>query len=136
MKVVLDTNIYLSGLVFKDSNPAKIIDLAKKRNFDAFCSRFIIDELRHNLIRKFNYSAELAQLGIIEALKFTTVVCPNKKVALIKEKETDNRILECALAVKANYLISGDKKHILPLKKINGTKIVSAWEFIELLKNE
>jgi len=43
----------------------------------------------------------------------------------------DNRILECALEAKAHFLISGDKKHILPLKKLKGVKILSASHFLE-----
>ena len=53
------------------------------------------------------------------------------KAIIIKEKQDDNRILECAAEVKADFLISGDKKHLLPLKKFRGIKIVSARELIK-----
>lgn len=58
-------------------------------------------------------------------------VFPKVKVSIIKSKDDDNRILECALESKADYIISGDKRHILPLKELEGIKIVSVSEFLE-----
>jgi len=44
------------------------------------------------------------------------VVEPHQRIALIKEKDSDNCILECAVAGEADFLVSGDTKHIVPLK--------------------
>lgn len=133
MKVVFDTNIYLSGLIFSGSNPALILDLAGKRKFELYCSNFIINEIRRNLIIKFGYDEAVAEQFIEEILKITTIIIPRRKVNIIKNKESDNRILECALAAKADYLVTGDKKHILPLGKIVKTKIISASDFVDKL---
>ena len=134
MKVVLDTNIYLSGLIFSDSNPALILNFAQKGKFELYCSDFIIKEIRRNLIVKFGYDEISTEQFIEELLKISKIVIARRKVAIIKIKKDDNRILECALAAKADYLVTGDKKHILPLGKIKKTKIVSAAEFVEKLK--
>ena len=58
---------------------------------------------------------------------------PKRKVTIIKYKDDDNRILECALEGKAQYIISGDRKHLLPLKEYQGTKILSPADFLKLL---
>lgn len=134
MKVVLDTNIYLSGLIFPGSNPALILDLAQKRKFELYCSDFILEEIRRNLIIKFGYSETVAEQFIEEILKIVKIIIPREKVDMIKNKEDDNRILECALAAKADYLVTGDKKHILPLRQNAETEIISATGFIEKLK--
>jgi predicted nucleic acid-binding protein len=55
------------------------------------------------------------------------------KVSVIKEKDEDNRILECVAEGGVQYLISGDRKHLLPLKEYQRTKILSPSEFLKLL---
>ncbi len=109
--------------------------MARQKRFDVTCSPFILNETKKNLVVKFNYSDIMADKFIEEILKFVLVVTPKVKVDLIKEKVDDNRILDCALVAKADYLISGDKKHILPLKKFRGTYIISVREFIEKFDN-
>ena len=59
---------------------------------------------------------------------------PYRKVDIVKNDEADNRILECALEAQAHYLVSGDKRHLLPLKKFEGIRIVSPAEFLEFLE--
>jgi len=135
MKVVLDTNIFLSALLFPKSKPAKIVELARDRKFILIISRFFIEEIKKNLVVKFDYSESLSNKLINEILKYAEIVEPGQKIAIIKEKKSDNRILECAVAAKADYLVSGDKKHILPPKKIRRVKIVSATEFITKVKS-
>ncbi|MDO8444117.1 MAG: putative toxin-antitoxin system toxin component, PIN family [bacterium] len=133
MKVVLDTNIYLSGLIFKDSKPSLILDLAKKGKFEIYCSDFIIAEIERIFVSKFGYSQKTVDKIIIEILKFVQIIEPDKQVDAIKAKADDNRILECALSAKADYLVTGDKKHILPLGKIGETKIINAADFLDEL---
>ena len=134
MKVVLDTNIYLSALVFPDSKPALILYLAKRAEFSVFCSSFIILEIRRNLMLKFGIENEVVEKIIDDILQYVQLITPAKKTRLITAKSDDNLILDCALAAKAEFLVTGDKKHILPIKQIGKTEIVSAAEFIEKLK--
>ena len=129
MKVVLDTNIYLSGAAFPESFPGKVLALARARKFVVYCSKFILGEIKKNLMVKFGYSESLSERFIEEILKCVKIIRPKIHLQIIKAKTDDNRILEAALASKADYLVSGDKKHILPLKKINSTVIISAIEF-------
>lgn len=131
MKVVIDTNIYLSGLAFLESFPGQILKLVRAKKIQVYCSKFILGEIERNLIIKFGYSEEMAGKFIEEILKFVQIVNPKIRVAIIKEKQDDNRILECAVEAKADFLVSGDKKHLLPLKKFRRTEILSAKEFID-----
>jgi len=134
MQVILDTNIYLSGLIFPHSPPAKILELIKIGKIKAYASNFIISELCRILLAKFKYDQQFADKFIDEILQYIEVIAPKKQINLIKTKKDDNRILECAVHIKADFLITGDKKHILPVKKINDTKIVTASEFIKEFK--
>ncbi|PIS07990.1 putative toxin-antitoxin system toxin component, PIN family [Candidatus Berkelbacteria bacterium CG10_big_fil_rev_8_21_14_0_10_43_13] len=133
MKVVLDTNIYLSGLIFPNSKPSLVLDLAKEGKFEIYCSDFIIVEIERIFIAKFGYGQNTTDKIILEILKFVKVIQPDKKVDVIKSNADDNHILECAMSAQADYLVTGDKKHILPLKKFGTTKIVNASDFLEKL---
>lgn len=55
----------------------------------------------------------------------------SEKLSVIKEDKPDNRILECAVAAKADFIVSGDK-HLKALKEFGGIKIISASEFLKL----
>jgi conserved hypothetical protein TIGR00305 len=112
-------------------NPKKILSLIIDNKIQGFISPFIIFELKEVLRKKFNFSLEiLEELEELIKEKFI-IVYPKKTINLIKEVLADNRILECAIEAKADFLISGDTKHILKLKKTNKTKIVSANEFLK-----
>ena len=65
--------------------------------------------------------------------EISTLVEPTKQLSIIKEKDSDNRILECAFAANVTFLISGDKKHIIPLKRINGIIIINPSEFLSII---
>lgn len=132
IKVVLDTNIYLSGILFPGSAPEQVLNLGKDKKILIYISSFILFEVKNILINKFDLAENYAKKLEDEILKFTILIKPDDKINIIKEKQDDNRILECAVSAKADFLVSGDKKHILCLKKINGTEIVSAREFLDL----
>ena len=130
IKIVLDTNILISAILF-GGNPRKILSLIIDNKIQGFISPFIIFELKEVLRKKFNFSLEiLEELEELIKEKFI-IVYPKKTINLIKEVLADNRILECAVEARADFLISADTKHILKLKEINKTKIVSANEFLE-----
>ena len=59
-------------------------------------------------------------------------VQPKRRLSVIKEKDADNRILECAVEGKTDYIISGDKRHILPLREYSGIGILSPDAFLRL----
>ena len=61
------------------------------------------------------------------------MIKPERRISIIKQDEDDNRILECAIEGKAEYIISGDEHHLLPLNEYQGIKILSPAEFLKLL---
>ena len=129
-KVIFDTNIFISAILF-GGNPRVCLNLARDKGIRLFTSSHILLELSQKLHKKFEWN-EQEITEVLEGLKkFTIVVSPKSKLNLIKNDPSDNRILECAGSVKADYLISGDKKHILSLKKFEETLIVSAKEFLD-----
>lgn len=131
LTLVLDTNIYISALLFA-GKPLQIINLAIEDKISIVISREIITETLGVLSQKFSYSP--AKISQVETLILDTcsLVEPQTPVKFIKNQPADNHILECALAAKANFIVSGDKKHLLPLKQFRSILIVTP---AELLKN-
>lgn len=128
-KVVFDTNIYLSAIIF-GGNPRTCLELARSGEITLFSSRAIFLELTEKLREKFLWEEEDINEVIEGLLVFVKLVHPPKTVNVIKDDPKDNRILECALAVKTDYIISGDKKHLLALKIFKTTPILSAQKFL------
>ena len=131
-KVVIDTNVFVSGLTFK-GKPREVLDLIWRGDIEACISSFILKELEETLKKDFSWDRDQIKHTIEKIKAKTILIQPKNKVSVIKENDDDNRILECAIEGKAQYLISGDRKHLLPLKEYQGTKILSPAEFLKLL---
>lgn len=131
VRVVFDTNIFISAIIF-GGNPRVCLELARNKEIKLLTSKPILLELSKKLKEKFKWTEpEVAE--IIEGIgKFTNIVEPKVKINVIKKDPKDNRILECAREGKADYIVSGDKKHILALHRFERIEILSAQEFLNL----
>lgn len=134
MRIVLDTNVLISALVFPGSKPDEIVSWIRDRQLELFISPFILSELDRVLREKFRFSKSRAEARVSAIPSLAHLVQPVKPVTLITAKDDDNRILECALADQAEFLVTGDKEHLLPLGSYRATKIVSPAQFLDLLK--
>ncbi len=132
IKIVLDTNVLVSGLLSTRSNPALLLDAAGK-DYSLFISKEILIELEEVISReKFGFSNEKINSAIEAILSFSEVVNPEIKLDVVKSDPDDNKILECAVACGASYIVSGDK-HLLNLKEYGNIKIISPKDAIDLL---
>jgi len=129
LKVVIDTNVIISALNF-GGNPKAVLELARKRHIRNTTSPFIINEIDRVLTRKFGWQMEVMREVINDIQGFSYVVNPPETIAVIKNL-SDNRILECAVAGGADYLISGDH-HLTDLKTFGTINIVTPTEFLAI----
>ncbi|MBE0478151.1 putative toxin-antitoxin system toxin component, PIN family [Candidatus Aerophobetes bacterium] len=134
-KVVIDTNVFFSGLNFKGA-PREVLDLIWRGEIEVYISPFILKELRETLEKDFDWGRERIETTIERIKKETIQVAPTIKISVIKQKEADNRILECGVGGKVRYIVSGDKRHLLPLKEYKGIKIVSPAQFLSIIFRE
>ncbi len=132
LKVVIDTNVFVSGLTFK-GKPREVLDLIWRGDIEACISSFILKELEETLRKDFSWDRDQIKHTIEKIKARTILIQPKNKVSVIIENDDDNRILECAIEGTVQYLISGDRKHLLPLKEYQGTKIISPSDFLKLL---
>lgn len=129
-RVVLDTNVYLSGIIF-GGNPKHILDLVIDRKITAFSSPAILLELSQKLQKKFGWSKNQILITIKTLAKTAIVVSPKEKLNVVKSDKTDNKIIEAAVEAEADYIITGDK-HLLQIKKYQNVKIVSPSYFLSI----
>ncbi len=121
-KAIIDTNVILSGILF-GGTPALLIEAIQKQKFTFCISQELIDEVFDKLTKKF-----LVDIGILRDVSvifsYGVLYTPTAKVNLPEDPD-DAYLLELAETCKADYLITGDKKHLLPLKNWKSTKIIS-----------
>lgn len=129
--VTFDTNIYISAIIF-GGNPRQCLELARGDSIELIVSKAVYLELSEKLRDKFDWPEEDIAEVIAGISGFAKIVTPRRKVNLIKTDPDDNMILEIALETKIDYIISGDTKHLLSLKKFEGVPVISAKEFLDI----
>lgn len=134
IKVCLDTNIFVSALVF-GGKCQEITDFISLGKIDLVLSPAILNETSKVLRDKFEKSDEEVRRAIRLFLALGFMVEPKKKLKVLPY-DSDNRILECAVEGKADYLVTGDKKHLLKLKDYKGIKILSPGEFLRKINDK
>jgi uncharacterized protein len=133
MIVILDTNIWISGILWSGP-PNEIIRLAEKGKISIATSQTLLEELFGVLDRDKFQSQLLSSHTNINAVResiisLVTIFAPDQKVFMVVADPDDNIVLECALASEADYIISGDD-HLLSLKKFNTIPIVTPRTFL------
>jgi putative PIN family toxin of toxin-antitoxin system len=128
MKIVLDTNTVISGLLWKGA-PRQILDLARSGSLTLFTSPELLAELANVLERKkFSARLALAETNVDELVygyaALAKTIRPAKIKPMIKVDPDDDKVLACAKAAKAEVITSGDD-HLLNLKEYEGIRILT-----------
>ena len=129
MRVVLDTNVLLSATVWRGSVASKLLYKLLQLQANIFCSNEIIREYKRVLKRDLDYSDEEVFELLEKVFSFVSLVYPKEKVSIVKESPADDRIIECALASKSDYLVTYDKE-LLKVVKYKSVKIVRPEELL------
>lgn len=138
MKIVLDANVYVSALLTQRGNANRILALWQEDGFELLISSEIVAEISRvlrypHLVRVHKKSDEEIQRFINLIQNHTTLIAPSEKVTVCID-ESDNRYLECAIAGEADYLVTGDKKHLLPIGVYGKVRIVAPGVFLALMR--
>jgi len=141
LKVVLDTNVFVSSLLTKTGRPAVVIDAWRAGQYLLVTSNSIISEIKRVLnspgIRK-KYSLGRNQIEkLILMLKNDAIVVPGLSPVkgAIPEDPTDEMFLAAALDATADLIVSGDR-HLLQLGEYSGIPISTVRQFLELLEKK
>jgi len=115
LKAVLDSNVLISGLLWKGS-PNQIIKLSENKYIELFSSPQIIEEVE-------------------DLLSTVVIIHPKIKVNMVKEDKDDNKIIECAIQAEADAIVSGDN-HLLKIKTAENIQIMTPTQFILKYQNK
>lgn len=129
MRVVFDTNILVSALVFPGGQGDAALRRIIVETDELVLSRPILDELLEVLGRKFARDAEeLAHVAVFLS-EIAVMVAPKRRLRVVKD-EPDNRILECAIAGRAEVIVTGDKP-LLALKRYEEIRLLALRDYLE-----
>ena len=111
LRVVLDTNVLVSGLAYPGSIPGRIVSVWRAGGLDVVLSRYILDETVRVLPRLSRMQLSEAEIrDLVDSLIFLTdIVEPDAKVDESLRDEADQQVLGTLRASRADYLITGDK---------------------------
>lgn len=130
MRVVFDTNILVAALVFPGGQGEAALRRIMEESDQLVLSRPILDELLDVLGRKFARDVEeLAHVAVFFS-ELAVVVAPKRRLRVVKD-ESDNRILECAAAGRAEAIVTGDKA-LLALKQFRNIPVMTLRSYLEI----
>ena len=131
-KVVLDTNVLVAALGWKGP-PHKIFLHCIDGLLNLHTSPALISELEKVLsYNKFDFSNDEIKEFVSLVIETAHIVAPAITLSVVTVDPSDNRVLECARAASAGYIISGDK-HLLNLHEFEEIKILTPDSFLKLL---
>jgi putative PIN family toxin of toxin-antitoxin system len=141
LKVVLDTNVFVSSLLVKQGPPAQALDAWRERRYLLVTSPAIVSEIQTTLnyprLRR-KYAITDANIeGLLALLESDALLVPGdvSVAGAIPEDPTDERVLACALDAGADFIVSGDR-HLLDLETYQDIPILTVRAFLERLEAE
>lgn len=132
MRVVADTNVYVSAIVFGGTCEA-ILALARVGVIELFSCPAIRRELTSVLRGRFGWTVSQVREALAEVDALARRVRPGHRLSGIVGHDPDHRILECAVTARADFLMTGDRRHLQPLGVFRGVTIVSPRGFLDRL---
>jgi uncharacterized protein len=141
MKVVLDTNLLISAFITPNGEPAQVVKLLQTEDFYLLLSANVLTELERVIqypkLRKLYQYTDEQIATFLEGLRRVAVwVEETEPLSVVQNDESDNRFLELAVAGNARYIITGDKRHLLKIRRYQSIEIVSPIEFLTLIRAE
>ncbi len=130
---VFDTNILLSAMGWK-GKPFECVELARAGTVEGVTCREILEELAEKLVSKLSLPPEDVVATVADLMTFLRVVTIAGTLKVVAADPDDDKILECAEAGAATHIVTGDRRHLLPLGSFKGIAIVTAADFLALAR--
>ncbi len=133
-RVVFDTNVLVAAYNWPGGVADRAYWLVRRGAVELHTSGFILDEVARILYEKFDWEDDRIERAVSQIRRVSASVHePEEDLEVIQDDPTDNRILECALAAGAKFLVTGDKKHLLPLGSFHSVSIIGLRDFVDML---
>ena len=133
-RLVVDTNVLLSGIFFEKGNEAQVLKLVLEDRVGLLASLETLEELRETLARpKFHLSPSMSLVMFQVILGKCEVVLNISEAEIGCRDKDDQKFLDCAHTGRADYLVTGDPD-LLDMRQVGRTRILRAAELIRELK--
>ena len=139
LRLVLDTNIVVAGLLW-NGPPRRLIELAiEGETVELYSSPVLLDELAHTLgYSKFaaridGFGTSIAAL-VAQYTALVNLVVPASVPRIIVNDADDDHVVAAAVAARAELIVTGDRKHLLPIGSHQGIAIVTAREVVDRIE--
>ena len=136
IRAVVDSNVFVSGLLIRDSVPDNVIDAWLRGQFELVVSTVTVDELEEVLARpriRSRLSDRYDSIDLIVRLRSLPSVVTDEVVVPQLVDETDLKFIEVAVAGEADYIVSGDSD-LLELVEVHGVQVVTPRRFLAILQ--
>ncbi len=127
-RVVLDTNVYISGLLWR-GRPYQCLLLARSGIIKAVYCDSMLAELTEKLREKFGFSENRIHAVAYDYRRTCERVTVSERLKVVADDPDDDKFVECAVAASAAVIVSGDQ-HLLTLWRYREVEVVTASEFI------
>jgi hypothetical protein len=129
MRIVCDTNVLVSGMLF-GGHSRDILTAVAQGRVEAFITPALLSELREVLLRR-NFRLNLKQVDAAMELVRESFICVDatSTLSVIADDPDDDRVLEAAHASRARVIVSGDK-HLLSLRAWRTITVLSPADFV------
>ena len=129
-RVVFDTNVLVSATLSK-GKPYRVLELAECEEVTSIMSQDIVNELDDVLSReRLPFEREQIDEFVGKVLSTSEMVTPETNLEVIEDDPDDDKILECAVAGNADYIISGDL-HLLDIGEYRDIRVLNPDQFLE-----
>ena len=121
--VVFDTSGLLSAVGWQ-GKPLQCLELARAGQIRGVSCREILDELAAKLLSKLDFTAEQVADTIADFLRYLELVTITGDLHVVPADPRDDMIVECAVVAAADYIVSGDRRHLLVMESYQNIRII------------
>ncbi len=140
IRVVLDTNVFISGILTPKNPPAKILELISSGHLRLIASKSTIKEakkvLRYpkiaKILKKKGLSQRKAEQAFNNLIKLAVITPGKTKIKAIEKDPSDNIFLSAAIEGRVDFIVSGDA-HLTNIGYYEDIKIVNPHDFIKII---
>ena len=132
-RATLDTNILVSALLY-NGNERRVLEAAIRGDYKLILSLPILDEVE-GVLRRLDVDETMIEGYLLRLMEISEIVVPKKIEETPLRDRDDIKILECAVSVSSNYIITGDQD-LLTLIEYRGIRILRSIEFLNLIKRD
>lgn len=137
LRLVLDTNVVVAGLLWSGP-PRRLLEAAVEGEAQLFSSEVLVSELVQTL-RYRKFAVRIASFGVnVETLAaqysaLASLVAPASVPRVVQNDADDDHVIAAAVAAAASLIVTGDRRHLLPIGSHAGIAIVTAREALQHL---